>query len=106
MTTKNETKLRKLFKVLQLGNVVTTSLLEKIGISDDLRMYYLESGWLESLGRGAYKKPDDVIEWQGAVNAIQKQIDTKVHIGGLSALSLQGYSHYFRFGKETLQLFS
>ena len=58
MTTQKETKLKLLFKVMQHGNVITSSLLESIGISSDLRKYYLESGWLESLGRGAYKKPN------------------------------------------------
>ena len=106
MTTKNETKLRRLYKNIQQGNVITISLLESIGISDNLRMYYLESGWLESVGRGAYKKPDDIVEWQGAVNAIQKQTGSKVHVGGMSSLSLQGFSHYFRLSNEILYLFS
>lgn len=106
MATQKKTKLRKLFEVLQQGNVITVALLNRIGISNDLRKYYLESGWIESLGRGAYKKPNDNIEWQGAVSAIQKQINIQVHIGGLSALFLQGYSHYIRLSKESLQLFS
>jgi hypothetical protein len=106
MTTDNDTKLRKLFKVLQQGNVVTIPLLESLGISDNLRKYYLESGWLESLGRGAYKKPGDTIGWQGALSALQKQVGIKVHVGGLSALELHGYSHYFRLSRENLYLFS
>ncbi len=106
MTTDNDTKLRKLFKVLRQGNVVTIPLLESLGISNNLRKYYLESGWLESLGRAAYKKPGDTIGWQGALNALQKQVGIKVHVGGLSALELHGYSHYFRLTKGNLHLFS
>ncbi len=106
MPTENKIKLRELFKVLKPGNVVTAMLLKERGISDNLRMYYLESGWLEPVGRGAYKRPGDIIEWYGAVSAIHNQTAVKVHVGGLSALSLQGYSHYFRFSKDTLQLFS
>jgi len=106
MATHNETKLKILFKLLQSNNVITTSLLGSKGISRNLRKYYLESGWLEAFGRGAYKKPNDSIEWEGAVSAIQKQTETKVHVGGLSALSLRGYGHYFRLSKETLYLFS
>ncbi len=106
MTTYKKTKLRKLIEVLHKGNVITVALLDSIGISNDLRKYYLKSGWIEPLGRGAYKKPNDNIEWQGAVNAIQKQNNIHVHVGGLSALSLQGYSHYLRLSKESLQLFS
>lgn len=106
MTTNKDTKLRKLFKVLQQGNVVTIPLLESLGISDNLRKYYLESGWLESLGSGAYKKPGDQVKWQGALNALQKQAGLMVHVGGISALQQHGFSHYFRLGKESLYLFS
>ncbi|WP_159517817.1 type IV toxin-antitoxin system AbiEi family antitoxin [Sunxiuqinia indica] len=106
MTTQNKTYLKRLFKILQPGCVVTVDWLEAYGISRDLQKYYLKSGWLESIGRSAYKKPGDKIEWQGALNAIQKQTATNVHVGGLSALALQGYSHYFRMNNESLQLFS
>lgn len=106
MATQKKTKLRKLIEALQQGVVITVALLDNLDISNDLRKYYLESGWLEPLGRGAYKMPNDNIEWQGAVNAIQKQNNIQVHIGGFSALSLQGYSHYLRLSKESLQLFS
>lgn len=106
MATQNKTNLRTLYKVLKPGHVLTTPQLESFGISKDLKKYYLESGWLEPLERGVYKKPDDNVEWYGALNAIQKQTNTRVHVGGLSALSLYGLSHYFRFNKETLFLFS
>jgi hypothetical protein len=106
MTTQRETYLKILFKVLQPGCVVTVDWLESLGISRNLQKYYLKSGWLESLGRGAYKKPGDTVEWQGALNAIQKQTEIKVHVGGLSAMELQGFSHYLRMHHESLQLFS
>ncbi|MDG5800783.1 type IV toxin-antitoxin system AbiEi family antitoxin [Marinilabiliaceae bacterium ANBcel2] len=106
MTTNNKTYLKSLFRLLQPGCVVTVDWLEKNGINRNLQNYYLKSGWLEAIGRGAYKKPGDTVEWQGALNAIQKQTETKVHIGGLSALTLQGFSHFLRMSNETLYLFS
>ena len=106
MTTQNETKLKKLFSLMQPGKVVTASWLEDFGISRDLQKYYIESGWLEVLGRGAYKKPGDNLEWHGALNAIQKQVNTKIHVGGLTALALHGFSHYFRMSNEIIYLFS
>lgn len=106
MATQNKYKLKTLFKELQPDCIVTSAWLSEMGISRDLKKYYLKSGWLEALGRGAYKKPGDQVEWQGALNVIQKQSETKVHIGGLSALSLQGFSHYFRLSSETLYLFT
>jgi len=106
MTTQNETKLKKLFSVLQPGKVVTATFLESVGISRDLQKYYLESGWLEPLGRGAYIKPGDSVEWHGALHAIQTQTKTNIHVGGLTALSLQGFSHYLKMSRETIYLFS
>lgn len=106
MTTQNENKLQKLFLLLKPGCIVTASWLESSGISRDLQKYYLGSGWLESFGRGAYKKPGDKIEWHGALATIQNQMELKLHIGGLTALSLQGYSHYFRLKNEILYLFT
>lgn len=105
MTTQIESKLKLLYKELRQGQVVTSSWLEELGISRNLKKYYLESGWLEPVGRGAYKKPGDEIKWQGALNALQKQEKKEIHIGGLSALTVQGLSHYFRLNKNTLYLY-
>ncbi len=71
-----------------------------------LAKYYIKSGWLEPVGRSAYKKPGDAIEWQGALSSIQKQTEPNVHVGGLSALSLHGFSHYSRLRNEALHLFT
>jgi hypothetical protein len=106
MTTHNDTKLKKLFKLLHPNNVLTSALLDENGVSRHLRRYYQESGWIEPLGRGAYKKPGDILEWQAGVDALQNQLNIKVHVGGLTALTLYGFSHYFRLSKETLYLFS
>ena len=61
MATQNETNIKILFRVLQPGCVVTPGWLEAYGISRNLQNYYLKSGWLESIGRGAYKRPGDDI---------------------------------------------
>ncbi|TKG95118.1 hypothetical protein EYV94_10410 [Puteibacter caeruleilacunae] len=105
MTTQNETKLKKLSKLLQLNNILTSKLLDEIGVSRHLRQYYQKSGWLEPIGRGAYKSPGDPIAWHTGINALQEQLDFKGHVGGLTALTLHGFSHYFRLSKESLHLF-
>ena len=88
------------------GTVLLASWLEKKGVSRDLQQYYLKSGWLESYGFGAFKRPNENIQWTGALNSIQRQTDLSVHIGGLTSISLQGLSHYVRLEKEPLYLFS
>lgn len=106
MTTQNETKLKILINSIQPGTVVLAPWLEKLGISRNLQKHYLKSGWLETLGRGAYKKPADKVTWLGGVYSLQQQADLSVHVGAITALSLQGLTHYLRMGSEVIWLFS
>ncbi|MBS2100727.1 MULTISPECIES: AbiEi antitoxin N-terminal domain-containing protein [Carboxylicivirga] len=99
MTTHNDIKLKKLFNLLQPNNVITAAVLDNNVVSRHLRRYYKDSGWIEPLGRGAYKKPGESLEWQAGVNAMQNQLNIKVHVGALTSLSLHGFSHYFRLSK-------
>lgn len=88
------------------GTVCLSSWLESQGISRDLQKYYRKAGWLESVGRGAYKRPGDQVEWEGALYALQQQAGLQVHIGGLTALIKQGSNQYLRLGKEKVYLYS
>jgi hypothetical protein len=65
-----------------------------------------KSGWIEPLGRGAYKKSNDTVKWYGALASIQQQLSTPVHLGGPTALAAQGSAHYIRMGGERVYLFS
>lgn len=106
MTTNNDAKLKKLLDSHLAGTVYVASWLEGQGISRDLQKYYRKSGWLESVGTGAFKRPNDQVTWQGGLYALQTQLGMDVHAGALTALSVQGYAHYLRFGGETVFLFS
>ena len=87
------------------GTVYLTHMLEKAGISKDLQKKYRDHGWLESIGHGAMKRPGETITWQGALYSLQ-QAGVEVHIGGRSALDMQGYSHFVALGREEIHLFS
>jgi hypothetical protein len=106
MTTKSDRKLLNLLANHVPGTVLLASWMEKNGISRDLQQYYLKSGWLESYGFGVFKRPNENIQWTGALNSLQRQTDLSVHVGGLTSISLQGLSHYVRLEKEPLYLFS
>jgi len=88
------------------GTILLASWLEKNGISRDLQQYYLKSGWLESFGVGAFKRPHENVNWVGALTSIQRQTDLPVHVGGLTSISLQGLSHFIRLETEPIYLFS
>ena len=106
MNTQNESKLKKMLELHKPGTVVLAKWLENHGISRELQKNYKKSGWLETLGPGAYKRPTDEVTWQGGLYAIQQQAALQLHAGALTALSLQGQSHYFRISGENVFLFS
>lgn len=106
MTTNSTRKLKTLWEQQQPGTVALASWLEKIGISRDLQQHYRKSGWLETVGTGAFKKPGDPVRWPGAVYAMQTQGQLPVHAGALTALSMQGLAHYVRAENEKVFLFS
>lgn len=106
MATNNGNKLRRLLALHKANTVCLASWLEAHGISHDLQKYYRRSGWLESVGHGAYKHSGEQVEWEGALFALQEQAGMQVHVGGLTALAKQGSSQYLRFGKESVYLYS
>ena len=88
------------------GKVCLSSWLESQGISHNLQKYYRRAGWLTSVGRGAYCRPNEKIGWEGAVHALQSQANKKVHLGALVALAEFGSSHNIKLGRERVDLFS
>jgi hypothetical protein len=106
VSTQNESKLTKLLQHHKPGTVCLPAWLEKIGISRDLQKRYRHSGWLQSIGTGALKRPDDEVHWQGGVYALQTQAELPIHPGAATALSMQGFAHFARFSHDRLFLFS
>jgi hypothetical protein len=106
MITYKDNKLKRLLEEHVPGTVLLASYLEKIGISHDLQKYYRRSGWLNSIGTGAFIRPKETVGWQGALYGLQTQANMQVHVGGLTALSLHGLNQYLRLWFETVSLFS
>ncbi len=98
-------KLKNLLEHWPAGQVATTPWLRQMGISSSLTQRYLKSEWIESLGRGAYKKAKDQIYWYSGLASIQQQLKKAVHLGGPTAMTIRGKSHYVRFGNEPVFLF-
>lgn len=87
---------KKLQKIMQFpkGLVLTASYLESQGVNGQLLARYKKSGWLETIGDGAYVLRGDKVDWQGALYAMQSQLKLPVYCGARTALDLQGYGHY------------
>lgn len=93
------TKINHLLKSWPQGTVATSSWLEERGAYQQLVHEYERSAWLESLGKGAFKRSGDKVEWQGALFAIQKHLKLPIHVAAKTALSLHGISHFVPLGK-------
>jgi hypothetical protein len=61
-------------------------------VSPQLAAQYAKTGWLVRLGQGAYAFPGDEIAAHGSVKFLQHRVPG-LHIGGKSALALQGVRH-------------
>lgn len=107
MSTPNKGKINLVLQKTVPGTVLTMSWLAEQGVSKDLARKYVASGWLKRIGRGAYVRTGDPVDWEGAVFSLQNQLGMSVHVAALSALQLKGLAHYLPMGKENpIQLFS
>jgi hypothetical protein len=99
------TKLSQAFKQWPHGTVASTRWFTNIGIRRDLLTSYKKTGWINSVGQGAYVRSDDEnLDWMGAVYALQTQYEYDVHPGSRTTFELKGMSHYLRMGTGTVFL--
>ena len=89
-------KINLLQRLLPEGAIVEARWLEAKGYPRNLRKHYLESGWLESPGRGLVSRPGPPLAWQNVVFSLQTVMNYDVLVGGRTSLDLQGYEHYLR----------
>lgn len=105
MSTDNLSKINQLLRSQPYGTVFTSSWLTKHGYSADLQKRYKSSKWLVSIGTGAMKRTGDEVGIDGALYALQHQLNLSVHIGATSALARLGRSQYLEFDSNQLYLF-
>lgn len=105
MANQNKTKLNKLLRLWVPGTIAVPLWLKSLGISSFLATWYLKSGWLEAIARGAYKRPGDQVEWTGGLFAIQQHLGLSIHLAAKSAIEMQGHAHYVRLHDKKVQLF-
>jgi len=101
MSAPREEKLKNVLEAVPAGFVVDAHWLEAHGVSRFLTRKYIDSGWLERLERGVFRRPapESVqLTWQTCLLSLQRIMNCQIHAGGITALGLQGHSHYLRLG--------
>ena len=101
-----ESKLNQLLKQWPKGTVATATWLQKNGVYRQLARQYVASGWMESLGHGAFVRNGEKADWLGGLYALQMQLGLSIHVAAATALSMKGLGHFLPLGeKAEVQLF-
>jgi len=85
-------KLNDLYGKLRPGSPVTSEELTHLGVSADLAVHYVRSGWLTRLARGVFARPDTPLELHPSLRLLERRLKG-VHVGGKSALDCHGVRH-------------
>jgi len=99
-------KLRSLLSQWEPRTIETTKHLKRLGITPQHTQKYVASHWLERIGPGVFKRPNDALTWGGALNCLQEQLGLQVYVGGPTALEAEGFNHYARLSATNVYLFS
>ena len=101
----SKTKINSLIQSLPRGSVLLPSWLLSQGYSYELQQSYRKSNWLKSIGKGAMLRSGDPLVLTAALAALQNIENLNIHIGGRSALELQGLAHYLQINNPETTLF-
>ena len=71
MVTNNRIKLKSTLACHTQCTVDLASWLDQRGVSYYLLKHYYKNGWMESVGIGALKLPDEEVRWQGGLFNLQ-----------------------------------
>ena len=99
-------KINRLLQEWPAHGVGTQRWLKSNGVDFRLADKYVRSGWLKRFGHGAYVRAGSAVDWPGAVQTLQKQLELDVHPGAISAFDLRGYAHYLALGGREVVLFA
>ncbi len=92
--------INRLYGLFPEGMVTPTAWLGKQGYSRQLVRKYVQSGWLVSVARGAFRRPGSEPGWAAIAASLEKYWGLSCHAGGRTALDLHGYAHYLALGEN------
>ncbi|MBF9052072.1 hypothetical protein GTA62_19185 [Roseobacter sp. HKCCD9010] len=104
MTTGRAQNLKKVLDAVPSGYLVDAKWLTAHGIAYESFRDYVNRGWLERVYRGVFRRPGPIraksntLDWETCILSLQHIMGHNAHVGGMTALSRQGYDHYLRLG--------
>jgi len=100
MGIEKQTKLNRLLRNWPDGKIKSSAWLNSEGYGANFIQKYKSNNWIEAIGAGAFKKSGDEVTWASALECLQKQLKSEVHIGGKTAIEFAGKAQYLKM-KET-----
>ncbi|GAB6910042.1 conserved hypothetical protein [Desulfosarcina cetonica] len=88
-------------QTLPEGQLVNRAWLKARGFNRPRVDYALRAGKLTAVAHGIYRRPGPALKWEHVVYSLD-QMGWTVHVGGRSALELQGMAHYLPLGNSQL----
>lgn len=80
------------------GRIVNRAWLKVRGFSRPQVDYYLRAAKLEPVAQGVYRRPGPPLKWEHVVYSLV-EMGYPLHVGGRSALEMQGLAHYLPAGR-------
>ena len=106
MTKRKVSIINQLLKKWPRGTVALQPWLTEHKVSKDLAAHYVTTKWLERIGKSAFIISGDKVDWTGGLYAIQQYACLQVHVGGRTALEMQGHAHFIPMqGRRVVWLF-
>lgn len=87
-------------RALPEGLVVSRKWLNELSLSNHAIDNLVKSKSLQSIQRGIYVRGYVTLSWQSVVYTLQYILKKDFVVGGLSALELQGFSHYILLSEQ------
>ena len=98
----NVTRRKELYKIMPEGLIVTHRWLMENNLSRHAIDNLVKSNQLESISKGVYVRNVSKITWQSVVFLLQSVMKLDFVVGGLTALEMQGYSHYLALSETKI----
>lgn len=95
-----------LVKLVPPGLIVTRKWLMEHGLSRHALDNQIKSHQFTPIAPGVYARPHTALAWQNLVSSLTAVLPMGLHLGGVSALSVQGFSHYLELsGNPSVHLY-
>jgi Transcriptional regulator, AbiEi antitoxin, Type IV TA system/Transcriptional regulator, AbiEi antitoxin N-terminal domain len=100
--TVNIIRRKELYKIMPEGIITTHKWLMENNFTRHAIDNLVKSNQLESISKGVYVRNSTKISWESVVFSLQSILKTDLVLGGLTALEIQGLSHYLSLSENKI----